>query len=221
MPAMKEILVDTASGNAWTNRTPWQISRNGIDGSTPSSTPIHSGMSKYSNPDSSDSSGTRIRIGTSDTTNSPPWGLNVSPNIGSIWQSATPYLIKSNKLDAAIDGKFPDNLIEPPIFTDVLSEKLSNSSIQYLCTPCPMNFSAYPVNIPGPKFVDFGLSNIDALDKGTSLWTPASGVGRLMDVTYWSAPDHIFGKTTSVVDAVRTKSDYNYKTDFEIWRKNQ
>ena len=83
-----------------------------------------------------------------------------------------------------------------------------------------MNLAADLVNIPAPQFVDLGLSTIDALDKGASILTPATRVGRPMDIDKWNELDHIFGKTTSVGDAVREKSDYKYKTDFENWREN-
>ena len=42
-----------------------------------------------------------------------------------------------------------------------------------------------------------------------------------MDVSHYSAPDHIFGEDTAVGDAMITKSDYNYKTDFDIWKENK
>ena len=77
------------------------------------------------------------------------------------------------------------------------------------------------VNIPEPQFIDLGLSTIDTLDKGTSLWTPATRVGRPTDVSHWSMSEHIFGKYTAVRNAVIKKSDYNNKTDFETWRENQ
>ena len=77
------------------------------------------------------------------------------------------------------------------------------------------------VNIPELQFMDLGLSTINLLDKGTSRWTPTTRFGRPTDVSHWSVSDHIFGKNTSVGDAVSANSDYNYKTDSEIWRKNQ
>ena len=66
--------------NAFTNRTPQQISRTGIDRSIPFYTPIHSGMRKSDTTYSSDntrtrSTGTGIPIGTTD----PPCVLNMSP----------------------------------------------------------------------------------------------------------------------------------------------
>ena len=157
--------MDVTSGNAWTNRTPRQISRTGVDGSIPVSTPIHIGMIKYSNPYSSDSNKTRILIESNDNTTAPPCGLNVIPKINDIRQSGTPDLRDSNKLENSIDGKFTNNLVVPPIFTEVLCEKLSDSSIRYIYTRCRMNLTPDPVNIPAPQFVDLGLSTIGALNK--------------------------------------------------------
>ena len=105
-PALKEIFADTKSGNTYTDRTLWKIIRTFVDISIPIYTPIHSGMSKYSTPSSL------------------PCGLNTSPNIGYIRQSATIYLRKSNKLDTYMDGHLTYNLVAPPIFTKVLCGKL-------------------------------------------------------------------------------------------------
>ena len=84
-----------------------------------------------------------------------------------------------------------------------------------------MNLTSDPANIPAPQFVDLGLSNINALDKGASLWTPATRVGRPADVAHGSVSDLIPLKTTVVRENVSSKSDYNYKTGFYIWRVNQ
>ena len=163
-------------------------------------------MRKSSTPASSDISGTSIPIGTSDPTTAPPFGLNVSPEFGNIRQYATPDLIDSDKLDTSIDGKFTNNLVAPPIFTDIISEKISNSSIQDLFASVGMHLVADPVNSVTPKFVDLWFSTADALDKGADIWTPYTRVVRPKDVSHWSAPDHIFGKTTAVGDPVSAKS---------------
>ena len=82
-----------------------------------------------------------------------------------------------------------------------------------------MNLAADPVNIPAPQFLEFGLSTIDALEIGSSLWTPATRVVRPTDVAHWSAPDHIFGQTASFGDAVSANSDYNYKLILKLGGK--
>ena len=86
-----------------------------------------------------------------------------------IQKSATPDLIKSNKLDTSIDVKFPNNLVVPPIFTEVICDKLYNSFIQDLYMPCRMNLAADPINILSLQLVDLGLSTIYSLDKGASI----------------------------------------------------
>ena len=135
MPEVKEIFADVTSGNTWTSRTPWQICRTGIDRSIPISTPSYSGMIEYSTPDSSDNTGTRgtgtrIPIGIT----SPLYGLNMILEIDNIRKSATPDLIKSNKLDNSIDQEFRNNLVALPIFTEVICEK-SLTVIYGISTP--------------------------------------------------------------------------------------
>ena len=84
-----------------------------------------------------------------------------------------------------------------------------------------MNLVEDPVNIPSPQFMDLGLYTINAMDKGASIWTPATIIGRPTDVAHGSAPDQIFGKNTAVGDAVREKSDYNYKTNLKFGGKTR
>ena len=118
----KEIFANTMSGNLCTNSTTRQISRSGVDRSIPIPTTIHSIMSKYSTPYSSDSSGTRVPIGTSGISTATPCGINMIPKIGDIWQSATPDIRDSDKLDTSIDVNFTNDLVELPNFTVVLSD---------------------------------------------------------------------------------------------------
>ena len=43
-----------------------------------------------------------------------------------------------------------------------------------------------------------------------------------MDGSHWSAPYHVFGEVAAVgMSAAKSNHDYNYKTDFEIWKENQ
>ena len=106
-------------------------------------------MRKSDTPYSSDSigtrgTGTRIIIRTTD----PPYGFNVIPDIDDIWQYSTPDLRESKKIDTSIDGKFTKNLVSPPIFTEVLCDKLSDSSCRDIYTRCRMNLTADPGNVP-------------------------------------------------------------------------
>ena len=81
-----------------------------------------------------------------------------------------------------------------------------------------MNLVADTVNSMTPQFVDLGFSTIDTLDKGAGHWNPAVRSGKATNVAHWSAMDRIFGESTVVGDAMSAKSDYNYKTDFKIWK---
>ena len=82
-----------------------------------------------------------------------------------------------------------------------------------------MNLVADFVNIPTPQFMGLGINTINKLDKGARIWIPATIVRRPMDVAHWSAPDHIYQKTTAVGDAVSAKSDYTIKLILKIGRK--
>ena len=101
-------------------------------------------------------------------------------------------MIKSNKLDTSIDGQLPNNLVAPPIFTEALYTKPSESSSQDLYMHCRMNLAADTFNITEPQLVELELSTVDALDKGASIRNPATRIGRPPYATHWSAPDHIF-----------------------------
>ena len=193
MPSVKKISADTTSGNTWTNRTPWLTSRTGINGSIPISTPIHSGIRETSIPDSSDSIVTRISVVTIDNITDPPTEAIWSPGVGNKRQYTTPYFRDSDKLDTSIDGNFTNKLVDPPIFTDVVRDKLSNDSIRDIYAFVGMHLAADPINSVTPHFVDLGFSTVDALDKGAGLWTPTTVVLGSADVAHWSAPDHIFG----------------------------
>ena len=121
-------------------------------------------------------------------------------------------------MDTSIDQQFTNNMVVPPIFTEVLCDKLYDSPSRDIYMCCRMNLAADPVNIPAPKFVDLGISTIKSMDKGANLWTPATRFGSPTDVFHCITPDHIFGRTTEVGDTVIAKSDYNYKNYFETWR---
>ena len=206
-PAVKKIFVEMTLGNVRTSRTPWQVRSKEVGGTNPGNIGHDCGISETS------SLSLIVIIGYT----YPPCGLNVIQYIGDIWQSTSPYLRKSNKFYSSIDQESTNNLVAPPIFTEVLGDKLSNSSRWYLYTLCRIILAAYSVNIPSPQFMYLGLSTINLLDKGASIFTTATRVGSPMDVAYGIVPDPIL-KNTTVRDDMIKKSDYNYKTDFEIWR---
>ena len=125
--------------------------------------------------------------------------------IGDIWKSTFPDLIESNKLDTSIIQKFTDILVALPILSDKLDEELSESSSRDLYTLCRMNLVADPGNIPALQFVDLGLSTMNALDKGASLFTPATKGIMPTNVAHGRAVGHTFGITTVVRDELRSK----------------
>ena len=168
-PALQEVFADAVLGNTWKNRTLRRIIRTGVDRYIPIFNQIHSVLSKSFTPYYSDSNGT---IGTYGTSTAPPADAIWSPGIGNKRQSATPNFRYSDKLDTSIDGKFTNNLVAPPIFTDVVSDKLSISSSWDLYACVGMHLAIDPVNSVTPQFVGLGFSTINALDTCAGHWTP-------------------------------------------------
>ena len=116
-PTTKGIVMDMASGGAWTSGTPRKVSRTDVYGSTPGGMNNSISIVENSSPD------LIIIIGTD-----PPCGLNLSQEVGDIRQSNSPGLVrKSQKLDAVIDGKFPDNIDLTSIFSKLIGEKIYNA----------------------------------------------------------------------------------------------
>ena len=108
MLVTKEIIVEAASGGAWTSRTPRILSRTGIDGSAPGNISKAIGIVETSSP---------VLIGIIGT--APPCGINLCHEVGDKWQSTFPGLVrKSQKLDVVVDGKLPNNLDLTSIFSE-------------------------------------------------------------------------------------------------------
>ena len=67
-----------------------------------------------------------------------------------------------------------------------------------------------------------GISIINALDEGSGLSTPATIILRPTDNAHWSMHNHIFGETTAVeVSEKKSECNYNYKTEFQIWKEDK
>ena len=73
-----------------------------------------------------------------------------------------------------------------------------------------------------PQFMDHGLSNVDALNKGAGIRSPATRIRRSPDATHWNAADCAVWQRAEVGYAVGTKSDYSeekYKMIFKFgWK---
>ena len=67
--------------------------------------------------------------------------------------------------------------------------------------------------------MDVGFLTINTFNESCGLSAPATIIRRNMDGTHCSAPNNVFGGTT-VVGVSEEKSDYNYKTEFQIWKEN-
>ena len=157
-PEVQEIFVDTTLGKVWTNRTPRRISRTGVDGYITVSTPIHSRLSKTSNPYSIDNNGTRIFIGIRTTSN--------DPAVEAIWSPGVRDKRQPQISDIPINWTLPLMETSPiiflrrPFYNDVVSEKISNRSSRYLCVCVWMHLAAYPINCMIQQFVDLGFSTV-------------------------------------------------------------
>ena len=148
-PEVQEIVTDTASNNTGINRTPQQISKTGIGGTTP----YHSGISETSTPALSDINGTIIdrnyaptcgiieTSGISGTSAAPPSSGLWSPRIVNIRQSTTPNFRKSNELNADISREFSNDTIVPTVITQVFYDKLSSTPSRDIYTRFRVNLS--------------------------------------------------------------------------------
>ena len=116
-PAMKEIVVDATSGGVWATMTPWQVSRTGVNVRTLGGIDNSISIIETSSPI------LIVIIGTA-----PSCGLNLIQEVGDIWQSNPPVLVRQyQKLDAAVDGKLSDNHNCTSILSKVISDKLTES----------------------------------------------------------------------------------------------
>ena len=208
-PVTKEVVADTASGGAWINRNPWQVIRTGVNGSTPGN--IHNTVSVVEPP-----SPFLIEI----VANSPSCGLNAIQQVANKWQSTSPYLVgQTQKLDSAVDVNLTNDIGSASIFSKIIGHKLSDGSSSDLYMRSSMNFAADSVQTQTPQLMDLGFLTINALGESSGLSTTATRIQRPADGSYWSASDQFFGETTAVgVSESKSDNDYNYKTEFQIWK---
>ena len=125
-------------------------------------------------------------------------------------------------MDAVIDRKFPDDLDSASIFRKVISHKISDGSRGDLYALCRMKFADYPVQSHKSQFIDLGLYTTNALDESSGLINLTTIIRRPIYGAHWSAPDHVFGETIALgVSESKSYHDYNYKTEFQIWKENK
>ena len=80
---------------------------------------------------------------------------------------------------------------------------------------CRMNFVEDTVQTQTPKLVDLGFLTINSLDEGNALSTLDTRIQSPADGSHCSAPDRVFGGTTSF----GVSEPYHYKTEFQIWKE--
>ena len=81
-------------------------------------------------------------------------------------------VLQTQKMDAVVDVKFPDDLDSASIFSKVIGLKLSDGSSSDFWTCCRINFADDPVQTQTPQFMDMGFLTINALDEISGLSTP-------------------------------------------------
>ena len=146
--------------------------------------------------------------------NYPPCGLNASQKVANKRKSTSPELVRhTQKLDAVVDGKLPDDLDSASIFSKVIGHILSDGSSGNLYSHCRTNFAAGPVQTQRPKLMDLGSLTINELDESSGLSNPATRIQSPVDGSHWSAPYHVFGQAT-VLGMSKAKSDHDYNLFF-------
>ena len=152
----------------------------------------------------------------------PPNGL-WSPRVGNIQQSTSPDFRKPNELNNAVDRKLSNNLIVPPVSTQVFGDELSYSSSRDIYMQCRVNLATESINLMVPKFVNHGISTVESLNKSVGVWSPVTIIKSSPNITHLIVVDNSIGQKASAGEVVGEKSDHikeNYKTDFEIWIEN-
>ena len=128
----------------------------------------------------------------------------------------------TQKLDAVIDRKLPDDLDSASIFRKVIGHNLSDGSSGDLYLHCRMNFTDDVFQTQTPKLMDLGFSTINTLDESSHLSNFATRIQRPTDISHWSAPNNVSGEAKSLgMSAAKSDNDNNYKTKFQIWKENK
>ena len=112
-PATKEVVADTELGGVWVNSSTRQLSRMGVNGSTPGNILHDVSIVELPSP-------VLIRkIATP-----PSCGLSASQQVANKQQSTSPASVQhTQKLDAVVDRKFPDDLDSASIFIKLIGHK--------------------------------------------------------------------------------------------------
>ena len=165
-PDTKEVVADAACGGAWVNRTPRRVIRTGVDGSTPGDVCNDVSIKHATSP-------VLIVI----VATSSPYGLSMSLQVAKKRQPMSPGLdSNTQKMDAVVDEKLPDNLDSASIFSKAISHKISNGSRRDLYSGCRMNSVNDPVQTQAPNFMDMGLPAINTFNEIGVLSTPSTSI---------------------------------------------
>ena len=67
---------------------------------------------------------------------------------------------------------------------------------------CGVNIATKTINPVASQFVNHGLYDLNALNKSTGIWIPATRTRRTPNISHVNASDHALGQATSVRDVV-------------------
>ena len=193
-PATNEVVVDAASGGAWVNQTLRQVSRTGVNRSTPEAVCNHVSFPTLWPQ--------REPVGCEETSIKSP-GL----------------VSNTQKMDDVVDRSLPDNLDSASIFRNVIGHNLSDGCSNDLYLRRRKNFVNYPVQTQAPYFVDLGIPAIITLNESGVLGNPVTRILRPTDGSHWRSSDHVFGEATAFgMSAANSDHNYSCKNSFLIWR---
>ena len=188
MPATKEIVAEAVLVDGWLNRTPWQVIRMGVYGSTPyeicNAVSVKNALSPF-----------LIEI----FATLPTCGLDTSLEIANKLHSSYPGLVgKNQNLVAVVDRKLPNDMDYAYIFSIVIGQNTSKGFSRDLYTRCRMNFADDPVQTQTPQFMNLGYSTINTSNERSALSTPATRILGHTNGSHCSTPYHVCGEAIEV-----------------------
>ena len=165
--------------------TPWRVSRNGIDGSTP------------------DSSGSGTIALASCPSPTPPSFFICNGIIGNVGQTTTPNFIEISELQNSIDRMFSNNYNAPSMISQILYDEFSVSSGRNIYSRCRMDVASDTFQPMVPQLISHGISTIYTLNENSGVCIPAtSPIRRTPNTTHGSSSKYVVGKGTAAGAAV-------------------
>ena len=116
----------------------------------------------------------------------------------------------TQKLDAIVDLKLPNDMDYASIFSKVIGHKLYDGPSRDIYLRCRMNFANNPVQTQYPRFINMGLPAINTLNESDVLDNPDTRILGPVDGSHFSELDHVFSEATAFgMSAAKSDHDYN------------